>query len=1020
MFRSSPRRARCTAALLTTLAVVVTMAPAVAAADASPNPAPDVVPSLRTWSGGHGTLELGRDARIVVDARQQQALTGAAKTLSGDISNVTGLTLPVVAGPRPHAGDVFLSLSDADKSLGSQGYALQVGDAAVIRAADGTGAYYGTQTLLQILEATPGHRSIPRGQARDWPKEQERGILLDAGRKFYSPDFIVRTMREMSYLRLNTLQLHFSDHNAFRLVSERHPWLAAPEAYTRADIRRFEAAARQYHVTLIPEIEMPSHATAILKGRPDLGFDCPELGGTVDVTNPEARKFTASLIEEFAPLFAGPEFHIATDEYARQSDQERCPELVDYAKQHGFATTSDVFVDYINAMNKVVRAQGKRTVIWNWWDVDQNPTTQPDKNIKVEAWTTAAESGADHSAQKYLDMGYDVVASPSDQLYVTPGFPLLPDSKSLYEKWDPIEHPRLDGYQISVWSDNAITRPDSYFDAYMRRPREVLADRTWGGPRHGTVEDFFARADAIGVPPGVAAYSLPGRLTGTPYGTGPAWDDSTSTYDKAFDGDPDTNFLYAQPSSGYTGIDLGADHASPVSTVRFFPGANDTELDRMKGGRFEGCTDGPTSGCHTLVTVKDRPEFGWNQIAVNDRARYRWLRYVSPDDGYTSVAEIEFLGPRSRDQQGTVTVTGPDRLRQLGDNDVVTTFRNTTAHRLHDVHLSLTPQSAKDLSTRLVHAADATTFTTVGPGESVSTRWQVDVPLTAAEGAYQLVGRATSQEERGAAARRDESWGRSSTTLDSPLTARLDPALVALDPGDSAHTQLQVTNHAAREIEVAWDEVRAPAADPGYTLARPSGTVRIPAGGTRSTTLTASASDQAGQTPTPLRLDLTAAAPGHSAARAGSQDLRIRSRLHPYLSDLDWTGATSEWDVVARDTYVGSSEQMTLNGTHYTKGLGAAGNAKISFDLAKQCSRLTATIGIDDAADGTTDGGTAHFFVYADGKKLYESGLATRATAKRIDLDITGATTLDLVTDNAGDGFDHDAVDWADARVQCA
>jgi hexosaminidase len=132
----------------------------------------------------------------------------------GDIADVTGLTLPVIAGARPHDGDVFLSLSDADKSLGAQGYALRVGDAAVIRADDGTGAYYGTQTLLQILKTMPGHRSMPRGQARDWPKEQERGILLDAGRKFYSPDFIVRTIREMSYLRLNTLQLHFSDHNA--------------------------------------------------------------------------------------------------------------------------------------------------------------------------------------------------------------------------------------------------------------------------------------------------------------------------------------------------------------------------------------------------------------------------------------------------------------------------------------------------------------------------------------------------------------------------------------------------------------------------------------------------------------------------------------------------------------------------------------------------------------------------------------------------------------------------------------
>ncbi|MFD7445386.1 family 20 glycosylhydrolase [Streptomyces sp. NPDC059909] len=487
MPRSSTWGARSGTALLAALAVLLSTAPTVSATGESGNPAPDVVPSLREWSGGEGAMKLGQGSRIVIDSHDEKALTSEAQTLSGDVAEVTGLTMPVAVAPRPKDGDVFLSLQDADPALGSQGYALKVGDAAAIRGNGDIGVFHGTQTLLQILKTTSGHRSLPRGEARDWPQQQERGYLLDAGRRYYSPDFIVQTIREMSYLRLNTLQLHLSDHNAFRLVSERHPWLAAPQAYTRADIRRFEAAARKYHVTIIPEIEMPSHASAILKGRPDLAFKCPELGGTVDVTNPEARKFTASLIEEFAPLFSGPEFHIATDEYARQAEQERCPELVRYAKEHGFASTPDVFVDYINEMNKLVRAQGKHTVIWNWWDVDQNPTIHPDKNIKVEAWTTAAESGADHSAQKYLDMGYEVVASPSDLLYVTPGFPLLPDAKSLYEEWEPMEHPRLAGYQISVWSDNAISRPDSYFDAHLRRPREVLADRTWGRPptRHG-------------------------------------------------------------------------------------------------------------------------------------------------------------------------------------------------------------------------------------------------------------------------------------------------------------------------------------------------------------------------------------------------------------------------------------------------------------------------------------------------------------------------------------------------------
>jgi hypothetical protein len=686
-----------------------------------------------------------------------------------------------------------------------------VADAVSLAGNSDTGVFFGMQTLLQILKTVPGHRDLPRGQARDWPKQRERGVLFDAGRKYYSPDFIVQTIREMSYLRLNTIQFHFTDNNAFRLVSDRFPFLAAPQAYTKADIARFEAAARKYHVTIIPEIEMPAHAAAIVKARPDLGFDCAAMGrGTLDVTKPATRKFTKALIDEYAPLFAGPEFHIATDEYPSQAEQERCPELVKYASEHGFGSTADVFVDFINEMNQVVRSHGKKTVIWNWWDVDKTPTIAPDKNIKIEAWTTGAETGADHSAQKYLADGYEVVASPSDTHYVTPGFPLLPDPKFLYEQWEPLEHPRLAGYQISVWSDNALTRPDSYFDAYLRRPREVLADRLWGGRRQGGVADFFDRADAIGTPPGVSGYTLPGTLGGTPYGTGPAWDNSSSTFEKAFDRDPVTNFLYAQPSGGRTGIDLGAGHESAVSLVRFFPGANQTELDRMQGGRFEGCADGPTSGCQTLATVTNKPDFGWNELPVDSAGRFRWLRYVGPDNGYNSVAEIEVIAPSS---SGPLTVQGPTMLRQLGDNRVVTTYRNTTTREL-----GLTANATQDRANRTVHPVGTAHFPTVKPGQTVSTSWQVDVALSAATGTYHLLGQATHQEQAGEGEPQRQTRGFTRSNLNPALSSVLDPPAVALDAGDSQETKLQITNHAARPVTVAWHEVRTPTANPGFPL----------------------------------------------------------------------------------------------------------------------------------------------------------------------------------------------------------
>jgi hypothetical protein len=829
------------------------------------NPAPDVVPSIREWTGGSGSFELGASSRLVVDS---SALVGEAQMLRDDMAEVTGLELRLVADKNPHRGDLFLTDHGAPAELGPEGYVLDIGDRAVLRGGSGAGVFYGTQTVLQMLRSTPGHRTLPRGAARDWPRFRERGYLLDVGRKYWSPDYVVQTIREMSYLKLNTLQLHFSDDNAFRLVSDRFPYLAAPQAYTKADIARFEAAARKYHVTIIPEIEMPAHAGAILKARPDFRINCLNFGTTLDVTRPEVRDFTAALIKEFAPLFSGPEFHIATDEYPMRVNQERCPVLVQYAQEHGLGSTADVFVNFINDMNSVVRALGKRTVIWNWWDVNQNPTIAPDKTIKVEVWTSPATGqNVDFGPQHYLDAGYEVVASPGDILYVTPGSRLLPDSRFLYEEWVPQEDPRLWGYQISVWADNAITQTESSFDAYLRRPREAMADRVWGGPRRGTVAALFARADAIGTPPGVPEYALPGTLTGTPYGTSPAWGNLPNTYDKAFDGDLATFFDFAEASGGYTGLDVGAGHSAAVAAIRFAPRVG--QLGRMVGGRFEGCTDGPTTGCRTLATVQTTPALGWNELAVSDSSQYRWLRYVGPDNSFDDVAEIEFVGATN-----DVTVEAPSQLRQLDENRVVTSYHNNGTRPVYDVRLDLSAYATSDRAEHPAQPSGQQRFPVVQPGKTVSTAWRVDVPLSAATGAYHLVGNASYQRKPGKSQPVEYTGGFSSTTLGSALTAALDPPFVGLGAGDSKNVSLRITNNAAGAVTIAWNYNRAPASNPAFTLEPATGTLTIPAGATASATLTVSAASNAsGAAPGPARVDLTATAPG--ATRIGSVELNV-------------------------------------------------------------------------------------------------------------------------------------------------
>ncbi|HEY3630393.1 MAG TPA: beta-N-acetylhexosaminidase, partial [Jatrophihabitantaceae bacterium] len=389
--------------------LVVVAAPAGAGA-APTNPAPDVVPGLQQWTGSTGRFEFGVLSRIVV---ADPALLADARSFADDLRGVAGVQLPVVSGHSTHRGDIAIRLGAS--GLPAQGYALSIGDTVTIAGVDATGAFYAEQTVeQQVLQ----DGSLPRGEARDWPDVGQRGFMLDMGRHYYSPAYVEREIRTAAWHKLDVVHLHLTEYNAFRLQSSTYPGLAAAQSYSHADLSAFVATARRYHVTLVPEIDLPAHSTAIADFDPTLRFDCASLadGFTLDVTKPQTMQFLVGLLKEFMPLFPdSPVFHLGGDEYAGLAAQQACPELVDYAKAHGFGSTEDVFVDFLNKLGAQVQALGKRPEIWNWWDVVGGATISPDKNLIIDAWTG--------SPAAYLAAGYDTVSSPDNLLYVTPSSP---------------------------------------------------------------------------------------------------------------------------------------------------------------------------------------------------------------------------------------------------------------------------------------------------------------------------------------------------------------------------------------------------------------------------------------------------------------------------------------------------------------------------------------------------------------------------------------------------------------------
>jgi hexosaminidase len=289
------------------------------------------------------------------------------------------------------------------------------------------------------------------------------------------------------------------------LHSDLHPGLAAKQAYCRADLAQLQAWADQYHITLVPEIDLPSHATAITRYDPTLAFPCKAMsygrwkggergGWTVNFADPYACQWMKDLLSEFIPLFTGPYFHIGTDEVPDGDAPTQCPELVQYAQKCGYPHAGDVFVEWINEMNEFVRSFGKQMQLWSWWERSPH-SIWPDKNIIVNAWVTAGDSHI------FLDAGYPVIHTAEDTLYLTPTLDLFPNESYLYNEWILSDHPNSLGYKICVWADQAEGQSDSFFEAHLRRPRAILAERTWhGGTPSRSLGAFLDLVDTIDQP----------------------------------------------------------------------------------------------------------------------------------------------------------------------------------------------------------------------------------------------------------------------------------------------------------------------------------------------------------------------------------------------------------------------------------------------------------------------------------------------------------------------------------------
>lgn len=492
--------------LILTLTVALSIAAICNTASADEAFEPAVIPRLQQWHSVAGSWLLKHGARIIATSK---AFDTTAGLLAREMSAASGIPVAAVTGAAPRPGDIVLRHGE-DASLGPEGYALTIGATVVISAETDAGVFHGTRTVLQMLRADPLRRHLHAGSARDWPIYAYRAEMLDVGRKFFPLDYLRLQIRRAAWYKLNYYQLHLSDWRAFRIESKRFPGLAAKRHYTQAQIVDLVAYAKQYHVTIVPEIDVPAHSVAFSRYRPSLALHCESMsrphpvpwegagvgGWTLDVTKPATREFVEQLLDEMIPLFDGPYFHVGGDEIPDDAAKAKCPELVDYAKQHGLRYPNDAFVEFSNWLDAVVKRHGKTMQMWQWWDFNQQHSLDPAKDIVVVQWLGTP---MDRAAS-----GYKVIGSQDAVFYECPGLGTthpgdycFADPRAIYA-YPYGRAANLLGYMYSRWNDRAEDMAIPFLDHRALAARVAFADRVWGGPRYADEAQLAGEADRIG------------------------------------------------------------------------------------------------------------------------------------------------------------------------------------------------------------------------------------------------------------------------------------------------------------------------------------------------------------------------------------------------------------------------------------------------------------------------------------------------------------------------------------------
>jgi hexosaminidase len=381
-----------------------------------------------------------------------------------------------------------------------ESYTLEVGDRqAVLRAATVVGALRGLETFLQLLEGDRQGFYLPAVSINDRPRFRWRGLMMDIARHFQPMEVVKRNLDAMAAVKLNVFHWHLTEDQGFRIESKKFPRLhqmgSDGNFYTQEQAREVIRYAAERGIRVVPEFDLPGHATAWLVGHPELGsapgpYAIERRPGifepTLDPTREEVYKFLELFFTEMAALFPDAYMHIGGDENTgKQWDAN--PKIQEFMKARGLKDNHALQTYFNQRMLKILQKNGKRMMGWD-------EIFQPDlpKDVVIHSWRgqKALAEAARRGYDGVLSNGYyiDLIFPTTDHYLNDP----LPEGHGLSDA----EAAHVLGGEATMWAE--WVSPET-IDSRIWPRTAAIAERLWSPREVRDVDDMYRRLATLSV-----------------------------------------------------------------------------------------------------------------------------------------------------------------------------------------------------------------------------------------------------------------------------------------------------------------------------------------------------------------------------------------------------------------------------------------------------------------------------------------------------------------------------------------